>query len=687
MANPVEMELSGTKIVLRLSKSSYDVYAMNLAGKVKNDQLGVFEYTMNPQNLEKIFKVFDGKALPKPVVTKGQEWLERQRENFRIHRGRKRVIQDIMKVERYPIEPNGKFVPYAHQTKIVGAVLSDPFTPVFSDCGTGKTGSVGRAVEIGLNNGEIARGKVLISAPKSILFSSWGDDLTKFTNLRYKVLWTPLTNKTKRQGEKVVLGHGLAEAPAGTLTTKSRKAMRWVKGSEMKSGRLNLFEEAEGGWVKMEVSWRDAISQAGTPTTVGPIYGQPVEKERTRENFIAEALKNPDVDVFLINHDAVRIYQELLKKHEFDWIIVDESTKIKSPQSKVTKSHIEISWRAKRRVIMTGTPNPNGFMDLWSQFYFLDRGLTLGSSLKDYRHDYFTPVSVGRFAGRDAVKWELQDQSLKECLIQKIRESSVFFEQRDCIDLPPRSDLTRDVYMTGEQSRVYKKMEEDLVAELLDQKTGENIMIEASNTLSKLMKLRQITSGFIGHAGDIHKVESLENNPKLDEMDDFIEELGGKKVVIACQFREEIYTLLERYKDRGIAAIFGDESLEKRTANIRRFQTTDELQIMVLQPQAAAHGITLTEAHYFAFLSLDYNFEYYYQTGKRIERLGQKNPMFVYHFLARTESGRQTIDHDLMEVLKSKAADRNALFSDNAGTKIEIAEQLKRRLIERVHNQ
>ena len=237
--------------------------------------------------------------------------------------------------------------------------------------------------------------------------------------------------------------------------------------------------------------------------------------------------------------------------------------------------------------------------------------------------------------------------------------------------------------MTAEQSQVYKKMEEDLVAEFIDRKTGANLTAEAVNTLSKLMKLRQITSGFIGHSEGSAYIERLENNPKYLELDDFIEEIGDEKLVIACQFKEEIYTLLERYKDYGIAAIFGDASPTERAANIKLFQTTDKLKIMVLQPQAAGHGITLTAAHYFVFLSLDYNFEFYYQVGKRIERIGQKERMFVNHFLAKTDTGRQTIDHDLMHVLKSKSHDRDILF-DNTQDTVDIANTLVARLVDRV---
>ena len=142
--------------------------------------------------------------------------------------------------------------------------------------------------------------------------------------------------------------------------------------------------------------------------------------------------------------------------------------------------------------------------------------------------------------------------------------------------------------MTAEQERAYLEMEDQLITEFTDPDTRLNIKAEAVNVLSKMMKL-QITSGFV--VGADGSKGSFNVNPKLEDLDAFIDELGDEKLVVACQFKEEIYTLLERYKDLGCAAIFGDEPVHKRTESIRDFQTTDKIKLMILQPQAAAHGI------------------------------------------------------------------------------------------------
>lgn len=667
----------GHKIVLQLQDVGDWKTAEFLAGHVEDLGPGTFRYAFSIQNMTKIFQTFTGGK--KPVVIEGQKEIDKLREKHVLYNKWRTDMLEVMSMERYPVEPNGKFVPYAHQTKIIGSTMKHPVVAVYADCGVGKTGSLIRAVEIQLASKDITPGKVLISAPLSILYTSWVDDVKKFSSLRYKVLWTPIANKTILSEEDFVVCN-LGPKPDGALTYRKKSASRFVLGSVMKP-KINDLDRAEGVWTKCEVTFRVASMPDGSKIEYGEVRARQAEKENTKELYIQECLKDPDVDVFIINHDGVRIYEDILKKHEFEWVIVDESTKIKSIQSQVTQSHIDISWNAKRRTVLSGTPNPNGFMDLWSQFYFLDRGLTLGTRIADYRNEYFVPVKVGRFGGNDAVKWNIRSVADRDRLIEHVHKTSIFIDQRDCVDLPPRTDMRRHIMLTPEQSKAYRDMEDNLSAEILHPKTGLNIQMEAANLLAKIMRLRQITAGFAVSNDD--KIVPFEKNPKLDELVDFIEQLGDKKLVVVCQFKEEIRVVLEKLEKYGVKAIYGDVSVSDRTDSIRSFQSTDDIKVMVLQAQAAAHGITLTEAHYMVFMSLDYNFEYYYQVGKRIERIGQKHPMFVNYFLARTADGQATIDEDLLDILGSKGLERTKLFQGNQDF-VETADELSKKILERI---
>jgi len=671
------------KIILYLGDPRDWPFAATITGKVTDVAPGVFEMALSTQNMKRIVDRFHGPA--KPVVIRGQRFLDELKVKLHNYKLARDSVQEIVSKERYPVEPNGKFIPYAHQTKILGTVISNPFSPCFADCGLGKTGSLGRSFELVIHSQPNFRGRILVSAPLSILHTSWEDDLRKFTSLRSALLWTPLSNKSSLGDERVCVGDRGPKPPQVVATkTKTGTVYRGPQG-QIKEEKPNALDGP--GWEKLRARWKVGVDLDGNEYPYGEVIARSVHSEKTRENYIREQLARTDVDVYLINHDGVRIYEKILRDYGFEWVVVDESTKIKSPRSKVSHAHVSISWKAKRRNILSGTPNPNGFTDLWQQFYFLDRGLTLEPCLKDFLYEYFRPVKVGFVktpgGGKEAIRYELKGEREKEALISRVRSVGIYLEQRDCIDLPPRTDTKRVAYMTPEQEVAYDRMETQLVTELANSQ-GKTVGAEAVNVLAKIMKLRQLTSGFLLNQDE---VVHLDTNPKWEIIDDYLEELGDKPLIIACQFREEIEQLIERYKGFGAAAIYGDVSVAERASVIRDFQEhggRGRHRIVILQPQAAAHGITLTAASHLIFASLDYNFEYYYQTAKRIERLGQASPIFICHVVARYQDGSETIDEDLMDVLTNKSHDRNALFQSSPEQLGEIAEHLTRKLVQRV---
>lgn len=674
--NTLSIDLKGIRLTIDDPKDW--AIAEHLTGSVESPSPGVFTYTASAANLQRIFNAFSGAK--KPQVIGGQWLLNKRREELIAYRKGVEETVRICALERFPVSPNGKFTPYAHQTRIVGVLDHNPYSGCFSDCGTGKTGSLARAVELELEKGGVVRGKILVSAPLSILETSWLDDIKKFTNLKAGLLWLDITNKDILGEEQVIVDYGPKPSDAISVRTREKTLYRNPEGRIL--AKVTTLDKPYGPWERFKAKVKVAKNASGAETPFGAVLGRAAVKEETKKIEFKRLLADPTYDLFLINHDGVRLYEEELKAHEFAWVVVDESTKIKSAKSQVWKSHVAISWGSKRRNVLTGTPNPNGFMDLWAQFYFLDRGLTLEGSMKDFQKEYFTPIKVGHFNGKDAVKWEVRSASDKERLIARVRRAGIFLKQRDCIDLPPRTDMRRVVRLSGEQERAYLEMEEQLATTFRCAQASIDIRAEAVNALAKMMKLRQITSGYLPSSEGDRVVGKFESNPKLADLSDFIEELGDLKLVVVCQFKEEIQTVLESYKDLGVAAIDGSVSVCDRAESIRDFQSTDRLKMMVLQPAAAAHGITLTGSSHMFFLSLGPNFEHYYQTAKRIERIGQKNNIFVIHSLAELSDGSPTIDHDLFDLLGDKSRDRDALFDEGKGAG-EMAERLAERLIQR----
>jgi len=221
-------------------------------------------------------------------------------------------------------------------------------------------------------------------------------------------------------------------------------------------------------------------------------------------------------------------------------------------------------------------------------------------------------------------------------------------------DLPACTQIKRPVEMTPEQKRHYKDMLDKLKVVIND------VRITVPVKLTQIMKLRQITGGFI--IDNENKAHAIPDNPKLDALDDLLEEIGkDNKVVIYAQYQWEIKLIESRYKDRGAVTVYGGNSSDRNLKNISTFINDESCKIIVLHPKSAAHGITFTMAHYMIFYSIDHSAEDNYQCVKRIDRAGQKLPTFIYYLLCEG-----SIDKTIYQVVIDKLKDQEELLSQQS---------------------
>jgi len=199
---------------------------------------------------------------------------------------------------------------------------------------------------------------------------------------------------------------------------------------------------------------------------------------------------------------------------------------------------------------------------------------------------------------------------------------------------------------------------------------GEERII-ATIMITQLMKLRQITSGFIIDHNETPHV--IEDGAKIKELDSLIEdEIAPElKVVIYAQYQHEIKTIEARYKKHGIVSVFGGNSSDKNLANIKKFREDPKVRLIVLHPKSAAHGITFTMAHHLIFYSFDHSAEDNYQCVHRIKRNGQKHPMFVYYLKCR-----KSIDELIYKCIIKKNANQEELI-DGTQSQGKVAESNK----------
>jgi len=386
-----------------------------------------------------------------------------------------------------------------------------------------------------------------------------------------------------------------------------------------------------------------------------------------RKEKLLAALDEP-ADIYITNHDTVRTIKDALVEKRFEMVIVDESTILKSFRGDgldggaFGKALCEVSQGSKRRIIMSGTPAPNGPEDLWGQFKFLDPyGFIFERKYSDFKREYMIEKEYG-------IK-----NSFKTCFFNperivdiksQVARLAYRVKLRDhLLDLPERTTIKRLVRMSKEQQAHYDAMEESLATTIEDQ------FISVDEKLSRLTKLRQITGGFlIDQEENPHVIETA---TKMKALDELMEEVGmgiksPTKIVIFAQYQWEISEIENRYKYLGSVSVYGGNQSKKNLDNIKEFIHNPETKVIVLHPRSAAHGITLTVSHYMIFYSISYSAEDNCQCVARIERASQKHPMFIYYLLAGSAESKakksMTIDEVIYAVIARKEASQEELL-------------------------
>lgn len=431
----------------------------------------------------------------------------------------------------------------------------------------------------------------------------------------------------------------------------------------------------------LETGWEEDARKFTNLKTVTVWTGSQYKR---REKLIE--LLNEPADIYLINHDGVRVLEKELIEKRFKKVVVDESSILKSFKGlsfkgsggAFGKSLMRVAEFAEWRVIMSGTPAPNGTEDLWGQMHFLDpEGFLLEASWKDFKERWMDVIYFCRknpdgspyipealegekkLTPRDIPQKWLVPKECSEEISRLVNPLAYRVKIRDHIkDLPERTVMKRSMPMVKDQLKHYNKMKKDLYTIIHDE------TVTVSMKLTQAMKLRQITGGFIIDSDEV--AHALDVNPKIEMLDSLLEDEIERqdKVVIYAQYRWEIELIESRYKHFNIASVYGGNNAKTNLKNIKDFIEKPEVRLIVLHPKSAAHGITFTMAHYMVFYSISYSAEDDYQCIKRIERAGQKNAMFIYYLLCKDSidepiySTVQVKSHNQEELIEQKDVDQ-----------------------------
>jgi SNF2 family DNA or RNA helicase len=346
----------------------------------------------------------------------------------------------------------------------------------------------------------------------------------------------------------------------------------------------------------MDSAWRADLFSFAMHRTVDVAYGA---KEKRRK------IINGGAEFVVINYDGVEIVAEDIANGGFDLIIVDEATHYKNPQTKRWKSLNKLIGPTTWLWMMTGTPAAQSPLDAYGIAKLVN------------------PQAVPRFFGsfRDQVmdkltqfKWVPKVTATDT--VYKALQPAIRFTKEECLDLPPLVYVTREVELTRQQLKYYKMLKERMVI----QAAGEDIT--AANAAVNMNKLLQISSGAVyTDDGDTIAFDISHRYKVLREV---IDE-SSKKILIFVPFKHTIDILTDKLRSEGITTevIRGDVPVAKRTEIFRTFQTTDNPRVLVIQPQSAAHGVTLTAASTVVWWGPTSSLETYAQANARVHRAGQ----------------------------------------------------------------
>ena len=362
---------------------------------------------------------------------------------------------------------------------------------------------------------------------------------------------------------------------------------------------------------------------------------------KTREAALAS-----NADVYIINRENVAwLVKYYGRDWPFDMVVLDESSSFKNPQAKRFKALKVIRPLIHRIVELTGTPQPNTMMDLWSQVYLLDGGERLGKFITHYREAYFRPDKRNQMIVYSYKPLPGAEEQIRS----KIADICVSMSAADYLELPELVYDDIPVKLDSAARKAYREMERKMVLEIKDQK----VTAESAAALSG--KLLQLCSGamYDGERNVVHV-----HDCKIEAFMETVEQLNGEHALVCYYYQHD--------RDRLLAALAGTDlrvAVYHDAADKDRWNA-GELDLLLVHPASCGYGLNLQQGgHHVIWFTLTQSLEEYQQTNKRLHRQGQEFPVVVHHLLVtegrdadvkRALAGKSDAQEILLESIKAR---------------------------------
>ena len=340
-------------------------------------------------------------------------------------------------------------------------------------------------------------------------------------------------------------------------------------------------------------------------------------------------------DIVVINRENVPwLVENCATRWPFSMIVADESSSFKNPSAERFKALKRVLPLTSRVVILTGTPAPNGILDIWAQIYLLDRGERLGRYISHYRERYF-----------DFNPWR-HEYSPKpgafEAVQNKIGDLCVSMSAADYLTMPELITHDMPVELDPVARRQYQQLEREMILELNE----ENVTALSAAALTG--KLLQLCGGCVyDGSGEPHRIHTA----KLEALGELVEQLGGDHALLFYGYRHELPGLFEALRGLRTRELKSDEDADAWNRG--------EVDVLIAHPASCAYGLNLQPGgHHVIWYTLPWALELYQQANARLHRQGQEKPVTVHRLLVRGG-----VDEDVARALEGKTETQEALLT------------------------
>ena len=415
-----------------------------------------------------------------------------------------------------------------------------------------------------------------------------------------------------------------------------------------------------------KITWQNEIEKWNMPLRTQSLIvnenGKNLSKKK-REEIYQSIPKNKKGTIYFINRESVPDLVKHFPKDQWQFgvVIIDESQSFKSHSSERFKALASVRPYMQRVILLTGSPAPQGLMDLWSQLYLLDLGKRLGKNITAYRNAYFDagpivngyPISyrpkqvlIHPNTGKPIVDAKGNLLSAKDIIYNRISDIVISMKNTQ-LQLPALTYNNIRLTMTPEEKRLYKGFMKTNILIL-----GDGTQIEAVNAAVLQSKLSQMASGAIYTNPSTHEFSVIHGH-KL-EMCKYIIENTDSPVIISYFFQSDLFMLQDYLKKQNIPAKAFDG-----TPQMEKDWNHKKIPVMLIQPASCGFGLNFQQGgHTLIWYTIPWSLEQYEQTNARIYRQGQTEPVVIHHLLMQ-----DTIDTRILEAIHQKNMSQKALLS------------------------